>query len=344
VILPDPSPAVAAALPLLPATPGVYRMRDAGGRVLYVGRSGDLRARVRSYWRDLRDRPHLASMLRSAAWVEPTLCASEHEAALFERHLLTRRRPPYNRITGVEQLVHLRLATDPAAPSLDPVVPEPGDMPDGELFGPYLGWEPVRLAAAGLNRLYPVRYTADRLEPSLRELARSRGVGPGDRRAMAGRIRAVLERRPRALAGAVARLTDLRDRAAAALQFESAAELQRQLDGLRWVAQARPRPAGYGDADVWASAGSLGALLEVRAGRLRIRTSVRMCASSSPFAAHPDGCALSLSPQAARRSGCAAATGGPSRAGRSVCRRPEASARPAAGRSPRGSSPRRPGP
>jgi excinuclease ABC subunit C len=269
VILPAPRPAVAAALTLLPSAPGVYRMRDARGQVLYVGRSGDLRARVRSYWRDLRDRPHLARMLRTVAWVEPTQCESEHEAALFERHLLTRRRPPYNRTTGVEQMVHLRLATDPAAPSLIPLVLEPGVLPGGELFGPYLGWEPARLAAAALNRLYPVRYTADRLEPSLRELARSRGVGPGDRLPLASRIRAVLERRPRALAAVLAGLTDLRDRSAAELQFESAAELQRQIDAVRWIAQARPRPADAGDVDVWASARSVGVLLEVRAGRLQ---------------------------------------------------------------------------
>jgi excinuclease ABC subunit C len=266
-----PTPAVAAALALLPPAPGVYRMRDASGRVVYTGRSGDLRARVRSYWRDLRDRPHLARMLRSVAWVEPTVCESEHEAALFERHLLLRRRPPYNRTTGVEQLVHLRLTSDPAAPALDPVVLEAGVETGGELFGPYLGWEPARLAAAALNRLYPVRYSGDGLDPSRRELARSRGVGPGDRRLLCGRIRAVLLGRPRALSGALARLAELRDRAAADLQFEAAAELQRQLDALRWIGQARPR-LGSGDVDVWAAAGAgalaVTVLLEVRAGRV----------------------------------------------------------------------------
>lgn len=268
-----PPAAVAAALALLPPAPGVYRMRDARGRVVYTGRSGDLRARVRSYWRDLGDRPHLARMLRTVAWVEPTLCESEHEAALFERHLLLLRRPPYNRTTGVEQLVHLRLRTDPAAPSLEPVVLEPGADAGGELFGPYLGWEPARLAAAALNRLYPIRYAGDRLDPSRRELARSRGVGPGDLRPLAARIRAVLERRPRALDRALDQVTRQRDLAAGDLQFEAAAELQHQLDALRWIGQARPRGAGDGDVDVWAVAGS-GALavavhLEVRAGRLQ---------------------------------------------------------------------------
>ena len=266
--LAPPTAAVSAALALLPAAPGVYRMRDGRGRVVYTGRSGDLRARVRSYWRDLRDRPHLARMLRSVAWVEPTVCESEHEAALFERHLLMGRRPPYNRTTGVEQLVHLRLRTEPGAPSLDPVVLEPGGAPGGELYGPYLGWEPTRLASAALNRLFPIRYTASGLDPSRRELARSRGVGERDRPTLASRMRAVLERRPRALAGALARLTELRDHEAANLQFEAAAELQRQLDALRWIAQARPRPAAIGDVDVWALGGSAALLLRIRSGDL----------------------------------------------------------------------------
>jgi excinuclease ABC subunit C len=269
--LPEPTPAVAAALAILPPAAGVYRMRDAGGRVVYAGRSCDLRARVRSYWRDLRDRPHLVGMLRRVAWLDPVLCDTEHDAALFERHLLTRRRPPYNRTTGVEQLVHLRLADEREAPSLDAVV-DPGAGAGGELFGPYLGWEPVRLAAAALNRLYPIRYTAGLLDPSRRELARSRGIGARDRRRLAAAIRAVLNREPGAVAAALARLTELRDRAADDLQFEAAAEVQRQVQAVGWIAQARLRPAGGGDGDVWAVArsGAIAAVvsLEVRDGRL----------------------------------------------------------------------------
>ena len=50
----------------LPGTPGVYRFRDGGGRVLYIGRTGSLRSRVASYWSDLRERDHLVPMV---AWI-----------------------------------------------------------------------------------------------------------------------------------------------------------------------------------------------------------------------------------------------------------------------------------
>ena len=50
----------------LPGAPGVYRLRDARGSVLYMGRATTLRNRVASYWSDLQERDHLAPMV---AWV-----------------------------------------------------------------------------------------------------------------------------------------------------------------------------------------------------------------------------------------------------------------------------------
>jgi excinuclease UvrABC nuclease subunit len=51
----------------LPLGPGVYRFRDAAGRVLYVGRAACLRRRVASYWGGLGDRGHLAAMVARIA-------------------------------------------------------------------------------------------------------------------------------------------------------------------------------------------------------------------------------------------------------------------------------------
>jgi len=70
---PEPAPGVRRALALLPHEPGVYMLRDRGGRIIYVGRSRDLSNRVRSYWVDLGDRPHLVRMVERVEWVEPVL-------------------------------------------------------------------------------------------------------------------------------------------------------------------------------------------------------------------------------------------------------------------------------
>ena len=79
---PGPPLALAARLP---HAAGVYRFRDAAGKVLYLGRAVSLRRRVVSYWGDLGDRAHLAVMVGRIARVEAVVCDSAHEAAWLER-------------------------------------------------------------------------------------------------------------------------------------------------------------------------------------------------------------------------------------------------------------------
>ena len=134
---------------LLPPAPGVYRFRDADGRVLYLGRATSLRSRVASYWGDLRDRAHLAPMVARVARVEAVACDSAHEAAWLERNLLQARKPPVEprtgRRPGVE--VWIRLSDDARAPGITVVYEK--DESAGH-FGPYLGGRQVRLAVSGL--------------------------------------------------------------------------------------------------------------------------------------------------------------------------------------------------
>lgn len=273
--LPSPVPAVKRALELLPHQPGVYILRDGAGRVIYVGRSRDLSRRVRTYWSDLRDRPHLVRMVERVAWLEPVVCASEHEAAFLESDLLERHPTRYNRTLGMESCVWLRLDTTPAAPSLD-VVHEarPGD--GAAWFGPYLGWEPARQAAAGLQRLYPLRYSGTGLDRSDRELARSLGVLPGDTTDLAGRIERVLRRDRAAVRAAVRGLEAMRDRAAELEMFEHAGVLQQQVRGLAWITEPQKlsslEPFDH-DFCAVAATGDVAVLviLELRDGRLTQR-------------------------------------------------------------------------
>ena len=86
------------AIAALPVAPGVYRFRDARGRVLYIGRATSLRNRVASYWSDLCDRGHLVPMVARVARVEAVACDSSHKAAWLERNLLETSMPP--RVSG----------------------------------------------------------------------------------------------------------------------------------------------------------------------------------------------------------------------------------------------------
>src|SRR5436190_19326898 len=97
----------------LPATPGVYLFMDTRGRLLYIGRASNLRSRIRSYWNVGLDRPGLRGMVRRVRRILAGPCVSEHEAALLERTLLERLDPPFNRTTGFETVVGVRLSSTP---------------------------------------------------------------------------------------------------------------------------------------------------------------------------------------------------------------------------------------
>jgi excinuclease ABC subunit C len=82
---------------LLPESPGAYLFKDASGKVLYVGKAGSLRNRVRSYflesrWADAKT----GSLVREIADLETIVVANEHEALALEHNLIKQYRPKFN--------------------------------------------------------------------------------------------------------------------------------------------------------------------------------------------------------------------------------------------------------
>ena len=88
----DPKTYVAA----LPARPGVYRMLDLEGRIIYVGKAANLRSRVASYFRADVVQPKVVALVRQIAGIEVTVTDSETEALLLECNLIKKHRPHYN--------------------------------------------------------------------------------------------------------------------------------------------------------------------------------------------------------------------------------------------------------
>jgi excinuclease ABC subunit C len=257
------------AIARLPGTPGVYRFRDARGRVLYIGRATALRSRVASYWSDLRGRGHLAPMVSRVARIEAVSCASPHEAAWLERNLLEQSMPPWNRTAGgQESVVFIRMDEGPAAPGLSVryLTPAAGHV---RYFGPYLGGLRVRQAVTALHRILPLGYAGTGLRGAQQDMARARGVTSADREELIRAVTAVLQREPAAVAQARDNLVLVRDRAAGSLAFEFAAQVQDEIQALDWVTSPqRVTTGGSGDADVYGWSGDVLVRFGVRGGRL----------------------------------------------------------------------------
>jgi excinuclease ABC subunit C len=144
----------------LPTGPGVYLFKAEAGKVLYVGKAQNLRARVRSYVSGGDGRVRIPRLLERARDVDVVLTRSVKDALLLENELIKQHRPPFNvRLRDDKQYLALRL--DPREPW-----PRPTQVRrfrrDGALyFGPYTSSLSMREAVSNLRRIFPLRSCRD---------------------------------------------------------------------------------------------------------------------------------------------------------------------------------------
>ena len=140
--------------------PGVYRMRDADGVVLYVGKARNLRKRVGSYFMRAATDAKTAALLRQTADVEVTVTGTEAEALLLEYNLIKSHKPRFNVVLRDDKSYpYIRVSTTHDFPRLS--FYRGSRKQPGRYFGPYPGARAVRETLSQLQRLFMLRQCDD---------------------------------------------------------------------------------------------------------------------------------------------------------------------------------------
>ena len=142
----------------LPASPGVYLMRDAAGTIIYVGKARNLRQRVRSYFGASGDgRYQVKFLLARVVDLEVMLTDTEKEALLLENTLIKQHRPRYN-LDLKDDKTYFSLRLDPAGefPRFTIVRKIPRD--GARYFGPYSSASAAREVLRQIQRMFPLRH------------------------------------------------------------------------------------------------------------------------------------------------------------------------------------------
>jgi len=266
-----------AALMAIPAEPGVYRMLDDQGTLLYVGKAKNLKRRVGSYFGRALNR-RLQVMVSQVADIEVTVTRTEGEALLLESDLIKTHRPRFNVVLRDDKSYpYIYLSTQDEFPRL--TFYRGARHGKGRYFGPYPSAWAVRETLQLLQKLFPVRQCRDsfyrtRTRPCLQhQIKRCTGpcvglVRPEDYAVDVEHSIKFLEGRTDEV---IAELGERMEQAAAELAFERAAALRDQIATLQRIQQRQYVTADGGDVDIIALVEEAGAVCVqvffIRAGR-----------------------------------------------------------------------------
>src|SRR5689334_8729438 len=269
----------------IPEDPGVYKFRDAGSRVIYVGKAKSLRQRLNSYFADVAGlHPRTRQMVTSAASVEWTVVGTEVEALQLE----------YNWIKEFDPRFNVRYRDDKSYPSLAVTLNEEyprlqvmrGPKKKGvRYFGPYAHAWAIRETLDTLTRVFPARTCSNGVFKRAGQIGRPCLLGyigkcsaPCVGRVSAEEHREIVEDFVDFMAGRtdlmVKRLEREMAEAAESMEYEKAARLRDDLGALKRAMEKQAVVLGGGtDADVVAFAqDDLEAAVQVfhvRDGRVR---------------------------------------------------------------------------
>jgi len=245
---------------LAPKGPGVYRMADAKGEVLYVGKAKSIRKRIVSYARQAGHTARIMRMIAATASMEFVTTTTETEALLLETNLIKRLRPRFNVLMRDDKSFPYIVITAGETPPMIAKHRGARSKP-GEYYGPFASAQAVHRTITALERAFLIRSCTDTVYESrtrpclLHQIKRCSAPCTGEishtdyaelvreaKSFLSGRSRVVKDE----LAGEM-------EKASAALDFERAAVYRDRLAALSAI-QARQgvNPRGVEEADVFA--------------------------------------------------------------------------------------------
>jgi len=252
---------IAGYLKTLPQSPGVYRMLDTAGEVIYVGKARQLKSRVSNYARLNGHTNRIARMILATASMEFVTVATEAEALLLEANLIKRFRPRFNVLMRDDKsFPYILIARDHAAPA---VMKHRGARNrKGEYFGPFASAGAVDRTVNMLQRAFLLRSCSDSVYDSrtrpclLYQIKRCSAPCTGEIALEDyGELVVEAERFLKGESQSVrAMYQSLMQEAADALEFETAAKYRNRLWALAHVtADQAINPDGVEEADVFAA-------------------------------------------------------------------------------------------
>jgi excinuclease ABC subunit C len=242
----------------LPGKPGVYRMLNAEGDVLYVGKARNLKNRVQNYVRLGGHTARIARMIAETAAMEFTVVETETEALLLEANLIKRLKPHYNIILRDDKsFPYILIRRDHPAPQIQKH--RGARSKEGDYFGPFASAKAVGRTLNTLQKAFLIRSCSDsvyenRTRPCmLHQIKRCCAPCVGyasleEHAALVQDAKAFLEGKSDALRK---RLQDEMQTASEDLEFETAARLRDRIRALAPITTTQGvNPEGVEEADV----------------------------------------------------------------------------------------------
>ncbi|QIJ04502.1 excinuclease ABC subunit UvrC [Shewanella chilikensis] len=262
----------------LTSAPGVYRMYDSAGSVIYVGKAKDLKKRLSSYFRKNLPNVKTQALVSHIANIDVTLTHSETEALILENDYIKQYLPKYNVLLRDDKSYPFILLSQHRHPRL--AYHRGPQREKGQYFGPYPNGGAVRESLHLMQKLFPIRQCDDlyykaRSRPCLQyQLKRCSApcVGKVSDEEYQEQVKLAtlfLKGKDQQVLSA---LVKKMEQAAESMAYEQAARYRDQIMALRRVAEQQEVSSSHGDLDVigghYASGVACFHLLFIREGKI----------------------------------------------------------------------------